>query len=70
MQHHLSDVMRHVDQGREVVVTRRRRAIARLGPVTFTATRVKWPDFAARTTRSRAPRSAPLSWPNVTDHGA
>jgi hypothetical protein len=25
MQHHLSDVMRHVDQGQEVLVTRRRR---------------------------------------------
>jgi prevent-host-death family protein len=32
MQHHLSEVMRHVDQGQEVLVTRRRRTIARLVP--------------------------------------
>lgn len=51
MQHHLSDVMRHVDQGQEVLVTRRRRIIARLVPATPAATRVKWPDFAARTAR-------------------
>ena len=51
MQHHLSDVMRHVDQGREVLVTRRRRTIARLVPDSPAAGRVKWPDFAARTAR-------------------
>ena len=54
MQHHLSDVMRHVDQGREVLVTRRRRTIARLVPASATATRVKWPDFAARTAKAAA----------------
>jgi len=48
MQHHLSDVMRQVDQGQEVVVTRRRRPIARLVPVASAAHRVAWPDFAAR----------------------
>ncbi len=51
MQHHLSDVMRHVDQGQEVLVTRRRRTIARLVPAAPVATRVKWPDFAARAAR-------------------
>ncbi len=51
MQHHLSDVMRHVDQGQEVLVTRRRRTVARLVPASPAATRVKWPDFAARTAR-------------------
>ena len=48
MQHHLSDVMRHVDQGREVLVTRRRRTIARLVPMQPAAARARWPDFTAR----------------------
>ncbi|MEZ5415710.1 MAG: type II toxin-antitoxin system Phd/YefM family antitoxin [Opitutaceae bacterium] len=47
MQHHLSEVMRHVDQGNEVLVTRRRRAIAKLVPVQ-PATHATWPNFAAR----------------------
>ena len=51
MQHHLSDVMRHVDQGQEVLVTRRRRTIARLVPIQPAAAKVKWPDFAVRTAR-------------------
>ena len=51
MQHHLSDVMRHVDQGQEVLVTRRRRPIARLVPIQPAAAKVKWPDFAVRTAR-------------------
>ncbi len=54
MQHHLSDVMRHVDQGREVLVTRRRRTIARLVPASPAATSIKWPDFAARTAKASA----------------
>ena len=58
MQHHLSDVMRHVDQGREVLVTRRRRTVARLVPASPAAARVKWPDFAARSARIKG---SPLS---------
>ena len=58
MQHHLSDVMRHVDQGQEVLVTRRRRTIARLVPARPNLTKIKWPDFAARTARIKG---APLS---------
>ena len=58
MQHHLSDVIRHVDQGNEVLVTRRRRAVARLVPVSPANTRAKWPDFAARVARLKG---APLS---------
>ena len=58
MQHHLSDVLRHVDQGNEVLVTRRRRAVARLVPVAAAGTRAKWPDFAARVARIKG---APLS---------
>ena len=58
MQHHLSDVMRHVDQGQEVLVTRRRRTVARLVPARPALTKIKWPDFAARVARIKG---APLS---------
>lgn len=58
MQHHLSDVIRHVDQGNEVLVTRRRRAIARLVPLQPAATRIPWPDFVARVARIKG---TPLS---------
>ncbi len=66
MQHHLSDVMRHVDQGQEVLVTRRRRTIARLVPASPATARIKWPDFAARTAKAHALvaariKGAPLS---------
>ncbi len=61
MQHHLSDVMRHVDQGREVLVTRRRRTIARLVPMQPAAARARWPDFTARTARIKGrPLSATI----------
>jgi prevent-host-death family protein len=58
MQHHLSEVIRQVDQGNEVLVTRRRRAIARLVPLQSAPARSQWPDFAARTARIKG---APLS---------
>jgi len=48
MQHHLSEVIRHVDHGEEVVVTRRNRPIARLVPIQSPPARLRWPDFAAR----------------------
>ena len=61
MQHHLSDVMRHVDQGQEVLVTRRRRTIARLVPMQTATAKVKWPDFALRTARIKGqPLSATI----------
>ena len=60
MQHHLSDVMRHVDQGQEVLVTRRRRTIARLVPMQPAAAKVKWPDFAVRTAKASALVAAPI----------
>jgi antitoxin (DNA-binding transcriptional repressor) of toxin-antitoxin stability system len=58
MQHHLSEVMRHVDQGQEVLVTRRRRTVARLVPAQPEPVRIRWPDFAARTVRIKG---SPLS---------
>ncbi len=51
MQHHLSEVIRAVDQGNEIIVTRRKRPIARLSPVNPAATKRAWPDFAARADR-------------------
>jgi prevent-host-death family protein len=61
MQHHLSDVMRHVDQGQEILVTRRRRAIARLVPMQPASATPKWPDFALRTIRIKGrPLSATI----------
>lgn len=51
MQHHLSEVLRHVDQGNEVVVTRRRRPIARLSPIQSGAAKHAWPDFTGRASR-------------------
>jgi prevent-host-death family protein len=50
MQHHLSEVIRSVDQGQEVVVTRRNRAIARVIPIKAAAPLV-WPDFDQRSVR-------------------
>lgn len=49
MQHHLSEVIRQVDHGQEVLVTRRRRVVARLVPVRPPpAGRPRWPDFVRR----------------------
>lgn len=53
MQHHLSEIIRQVDAGQEVLVTRRKRVIARLVPVSAPARKPKWPDFAARAARIR-----------------
>ena len=53
--------MRHVDQGQEILVTRRRRPIARLVPAQPPAAKVKWPDFAVRTARLKGrPLSATI----------
>jgi prevent-host-death family protein len=48
MQHHLSEIMRRVDHGQEILVTRRRRIVARLVPAAAGASAVDWPDFAGR----------------------
>lgn len=42
--------MRAVDQGEEVVVTRRQRAIARVVPIKA-APPLAWPDFTIRSVR-------------------
>ena len=52
LQHHLSEVIRWVDHGEEVLVTRRNRVIARLVPASPSEkTDIAWPDFAKRANR-------------------
>lgn len=46
-QHNLSKVLREVEAGREVQITRRKKVVARLLPP-LKAETVKFPDFAAR----------------------
>ncbi len=61
MQHHLSELIREVDQGNELLITRRRRPIAKLSPVNPAATKRSWPDFAARAARIKGrPLSATI----------
>ena len=49
MQHNLSAVMREIDQGHEVIVTRRKRPVARLVPAAIsTKSKLVWPDFESR----------------------
>lgn len=62
LQHHLSDVIRSVEQGQEVVITRRNRVIARLVPDRPRPQEITWPDFAKRARAIiRKPKGAPLS---------
>lgn len=49
LQQNLKRVMARVERGETVEVTRRRRAVARLGPVTSSAAVAEWPDLEART---------------------
>jgi antitoxin (DNA-binding transcriptional repressor) of toxin-antitoxin stability system len=50
MQHNLSAILREVDRGREVLVTRRKRVVARLVPPSaIPAGKIRWPDFRGRT---------------------
>ena len=58
-QHHLSSLLREVEAGRELTITRRRRPVAVLSPVPV-ETPVVFPDFAARARRTwRGPGRGP-----------
>jgi prevent-host-death family protein len=46
-QHNLAVLLREVEAGRELTITRRRKPVARLSPVPVDGP-VKFPDFAAR----------------------
>lgn len=48
LQHHLSAVMRHVEHGEEVLITRRNRVVAKIIPAESQIERVDWPDFIGR----------------------
>ncbi len=48
LQHCLSDIIRWVDHGEEVKITRRNRVIARLVPDSERRVNVTMPDFAKR----------------------
>ena len=49
MQRNLSAILRRVEQGEEILVTRRKRVVARLlAPDHLARSRPDWPDFTAR----------------------
>lgn len=48
VQHHLAEVLRWVEEGEEVEITRRNRAIARIVPARAPSREIPWPDFVAR----------------------
>ncbi len=48
IQHHLSEVLRSVEHGEEVFITRRNRIIAKIVPVAAAQRVAEWPDFVAR----------------------
>jgi len=48
LQHHLSDVMRYVEHGEEVLITRRNRVVAKIVPAESQVEPVNWPDFVDR----------------------
>lgn len=49
LQQNMKRVMARVERGETVEVTRRRRPIARLAPITSTRAAEPWPDLEART---------------------
>lgn len=62
LQHHLSRVMRWVDLGEQVRITRRNRVVARLVPDTQPPKQIQWPDFVARAKKTfKKTKGKPLS---------
>ncbi len=61
LQHHLSEVIRWVDHGEEVLVTRRNRVVAKLVPASpASPKKIKWPDFLERAKHIKV-KGKPLS---------
>jgi prevent-host-death family protein len=50
IQHHLSEVLRWVEDGQEVRITRRGRVVAKIVPANEKRQAVRWPDFMGRST--------------------
>ncbi|MBI4454816.1 MAG: type II toxin-antitoxin system prevent-host-death family antitoxin [Acidobacteria bacterium] len=48
IQHHLSDVLKKVEDGEEVLITKRGRAIAKIVPARNQREPINWPDFIGR----------------------
>ena len=63
VQHHLSEVLRWVERGQEVIITRRNRIVARMVPAGGSSNPVEWPNFLerARKTWGSRPRGKPVS---------
>src|SRR5213593_1540899 len=51
IQHHLSEVLRWVEDGQEVQIARRKRVIAKIVPARDDQQSVVWPDFIGRSTK-------------------
>jgi prevent-host-death family protein len=51
VQHHLSEVMKWVEDGEEVVILRRNRVVARIVPPGRSSRAPAWPDFTGRARR-------------------
>ena len=63
VQHHLSEVMKWVEDGEEVVILRRHRVVAKIVPPGRTSETPEWPDFTGRARRiwGKRVRGKPLS---------
>jgi antitoxin (DNA-binding transcriptional repressor) of toxin-antitoxin stability system len=63
VQHHLSEVMKWVEDGEEVLILRRDRVVARIVPPGRASEVPTWPDFTRRARRiwGRRLRGKPLS---------
>ncbi|MGH9320942.1 MAG: type II toxin-antitoxin system Phd/YefM family antitoxin [Vicinamibacteria bacterium] len=63
VQHRLSEVMKWVEDGEEVIVLRRDRVVAKIVPPDHTSDKPEWPDFGGRARRiwGKRVRGKPLS---------
>ncbi len=63
VQHNLSQVLRWVEDGEEVEVTRRDRVVAKIVPAGHVSKTPRWPDFAKRAEAiwGKRPRGKPAS---------
>lgn len=63
VQHRLSEVMKWVEDGEEVVILRRNRVVARIVPPGPASGVPKWPDFTGRARRiwGKRVRGKPLA---------
>ena len=65
-QHNLARVLREVEAGHEVGITRRNKLVARLLPPTGPA-EIEWPDFVARARKAWGDESAGASSDELLD---